>query len=81
MTSLHLTTEGLKIRAFTPADTEVIHRVLDRGFGDGTLIDDAAAIADRRSWVQWQALNASWSPAPDSPRTAIWPSRWPSPTR
>ena len=58
--SLH--TERLLIRAFTDEDTPTIHRVLDLSFGDGSLVDDAAALEDRRSWVAWQALNDRWFP-------------------
>ena len=62
MTGLILRTERLLIRAFTDADTTAIHRVLELSFGDGSLVDDAAALEDRRSWVEWQALNDRWFP-------------------
>jgi hypothetical protein len=59
-------TERLVIRAFTDADTPAIHHVLDLSFGDGSLVDNDAAIEDRRSWVAWQSR-------PPQPRHA--PSR------
>jgi [ribosomal protein S5]-alanine N-acetyltransferase len=57
---IELTTARLLIRPFIAADTRVIHRVLDQTFGDGSLADDPAAIAERATWVEWSALSSRW---------------------
>ena len=62
MIGLTLRTERLLIRGFSDSDTAAIHRVLDLSFGDGSLVDDAAALEERRSWVAWQELNDRWFP-------------------
>lgn len=56
-------TERLTIRSFEMDDLLTIHRILDHAFGEGTLVDDADAIAERRSWLEWQLLNSRWLPA------------------
>ncbi len=62
MNDMQLTTGELRIRSLTDDDTEAIHRVLALAFGDQELLGDTDAIADRRSWVTWQELNARWFP-------------------
>jgi RimJ/RimL family protein N-acetyltransferase len=62
VTGLTITTERLLIRCFTDADTESIHRILDQSFGDGSRVTNPDALAERRSWVRWQALNDQWFP-------------------
>ncbi len=52
-----LTTPRLTIRPFVMDDLLTIHAILDRCFGDGSKIDDPAALAERREWLQWQILN------------------------
>lgn len=64
---MQLETPRLLIRPFVPDDAPAIHRVLDRAFGDGTRAEDPAALADRRSWVEWNALNARWHAALGQP--------------
>ncbi len=34
-----------------------IHRIMELTFGDGSKVEDAAALEERRSWVEWQILN------------------------
>jgi RimJ/RimL family protein N-acetyltransferase len=55
-----LETERLIIRPFVMDDLLVIHRILDEAFGDGGSADNPAAIAERRSWLQWSVLSAEW---------------------
>lgn len=57
---MQLHTERLLIRTFTADDTATIHRILDQAFGDGSRVNDPAALAERASWVQWQILNHAW---------------------
>ena len=60
MSPLVLETERLRIRCFEPDDLPVIHRILDQTFGDGSLVDDAAALRERRSWLEWSVLSEKW---------------------
>jgi RimJ/RimL family protein N-acetyltransferase len=60
MSPLRLETERLIIRGLEPADLPVIHRILDQTFGDGSRVADAAALAERRSWLEWSILNEKW---------------------
>ena len=62
MTVTFLETPRLVIRPFMMEDLPVIHRILDLTFGDGSQIEDEAALAERRSWVQWSILNQEWLP-------------------
>jgi RimJ/RimL family protein N-acetyltransferase len=55
-------TDRLVIRPFSMDDLVPIHRILDQVFGDGNRIDDKAALAEQRSWLQWQMLNLEWLP-------------------
>jgi RimJ/RimL family protein N-acetyltransferase len=55
-------TDRLVIRTFTLDDLPVIHRILDQTFGDGSQVDDKAALEQRRSWLQWSMLNQEWLP-------------------
>ncbi len=55
-----LETGRLLIRPFHPSDLPVIHRILEQTFGDGTKIDDKAALGERSSWLRWQILNQEW---------------------
>ncbi len=57
---MHLETPRLHIRPFVLEDTPSIHRILELCFGDGTQIDDPAALRERESWVQWSNLSALW---------------------
>jgi RimJ/RimL family protein N-acetyltransferase len=62
MTSFILETPRLIIRAFQPDDLHAIHRILDLTFGDGSKIDVAEALNERRSWLEWSRLSAEWFP-------------------
>jgi RimJ/RimL family protein N-acetyltransferase len=55
-------TQRLRIRPLASEDLPVIHRILDRTFGDGSKVDDRTALQERRSWLQWSALNQEWFP-------------------
>jgi [ribosomal protein S5]-alanine N-acetyltransferase len=55
-------TQRLRIRPLAPEDLPVIHGILDRTFGDGSKVDDQTALQERRSWLQWSALNQEWFP-------------------
>ncbi len=55
-----LETERLVVRAFEESDLLVIHRMFDETFGDGKLAGDAAALQERRSWLEWSILNQEW---------------------
>ena len=57
---LSLETERLLIRRFEPGDLPVIHRIMDQTFGDGSLVDDAAALRERREWLEWSILSEKW---------------------
>lgn len=57
-----LHTQRLSIRPFVIDDLPAIHRILDQTFGDGKLINDEAALEERRSWLEWQRLNQIWLP-------------------
>lgn len=37
-----------------------MHRILDLTFGDGTLVDDEAALAKHQTYLQWQVHNVKW---------------------
>ncbi len=52
-----LETQRLTIRPFVMEDLETIHRILDMCFDDGSHVYDAAALTERREWLQWQVLN------------------------
>lgn len=60
MSPLTLETDRLAIRCFQPADLPVVHRLLDQTFGDGSLVDDPAALRERRSWLEWSILSEKW---------------------
>ena len=62
MNQIMIETERLIIRPFIPDDLVVIHRILDQTLGDGTKVDDEAALAERRSWLQWSILSQEWLP-------------------
>jgi RimJ/RimL family protein N-acetyltransferase len=57
-----LETSRLIIRAFQPDDLHAIHRILDLTFGDGSKVNDTAALNERRSWLDWSRLSAEWLP-------------------
>lgn len=57
-----LETNRLVIRAFIPDDLPVIHRILDQTFGDGSQVEDQAALQERQSWLQWSILSQEWLP-------------------
>ena len=52
-----LETERLLIRPFVMKDLDAIHRIMDVCFDDGSHVNDAAALAERREWLQWAILN------------------------
>lgn len=56
------TTDGLEIRPFERADLPHIHRILLEAFGEDFKADDADALADRDSWLQWSAQSMRWYP-------------------
>ncbi len=58
MNILH--TARLTIRPFEHEDLATIHAVLDRAFDGGHKVDDAAALAERRSWLAWARLSQEW---------------------
>ncbi len=62
MSSPAIETPRLIIRPFIPEDLQTIHRILDLTFGDGSRIDDPAALAERRSWLEWSILSQEWFP-------------------
>ena len=64
---IQLETQRLKIRPFILEDLEAIHAILDAGFGDGSLAQDTAALAERRSWLQWSILSQEWLPKMHQP--------------
>ena len=55
-------TKRLIIRPFILADLPAIHRILDQTFGDGSQVDEQAALLERRAWLQWSILNQEWLP-------------------
>lgn len=55
-------TRRLLIRPFVGNDLKAIHRILDQTFGDGAQSAEGAALAERRSWLQWSILNQEWLP-------------------
>jgi [ribosomal protein S5]-alanine N-acetyltransferase len=55
-------TERLIIRPFVMDDLPIIHRILDQTLGDGSKVDDQAAIMERRSWLEWSILSQEWLP-------------------
>jgi ribosomal-protein-alanine N-acetyltransferase len=57
---LTLETDRLIIRCFQPDDLPVIHHILDQTFGDGSLVNDPAALGERRSWLEWSILGEKW---------------------
>ncbi len=62
-----LETQRLLIRPFIMEDLPAIHRILDLTFGDGSKIDDAAALRERSSWLHWSMLNQEWFPKMHQP--------------
>jgi ribosomal-protein-alanine N-acetyltransferase len=60
LSPLTLETDRLAIRCFQLDDLPVIHRILDQTFGGGRLVDDAAALRERRSWLKWSILSEEW---------------------
>ena len=67
MDTQSMETPCLIIRTFVPDDLPDIHRILDQAFGDGSKVEDAVALAERRSWLTWSALNQEWLPKLDQP--------------
>src|SRR5262245_30752788 len=57
---LTLETDRLLIRGFEPTDLPKIHRILDQCFADGALVNDPAALDERRSWLEWTGLSETW---------------------
>jgi RimJ/RimL family protein N-acetyltransferase len=55
-------TKRLVIRTFILDDLPAIHRILDQTFGDGSQVDDQAALQERQSWLQWSILSQEWLP-------------------
>lgn len=62
MSQITLQTQRLIIRTFEPDDLPTIHRILDQTFGDGSQVNDQAALQERQSWLQWSILNQEWFP-------------------
>lgn len=60
MNPILTTSDRLIIRSFTREDVPTIHRIMELTFGDGSKVEDAAALEERRSWVEWQILNHEW---------------------
>ena len=60
MNPFRLETERLLIRSFEVADLPVIYRILDQTFGEGRLANDAAALRERREWLEWSLLSEKW---------------------
>jgi RimJ/RimL family protein N-acetyltransferase len=58
-----LSTERLLIRSFISTDLRDIHRILNAAFGKGEPEHLGAGLDERRSWMEWNALNARWLPA------------------
>ena len=57
---MNLETPRLLIRPFLRDDLLIIHRILDQTFGDGTKINNASALAERRTWLARSILNQEW---------------------
>jgi ribosomal-protein-alanine N-acetyltransferase len=55
-------TNRLIIRPFVSDDLKAIHVILEQTFGDGSKVNDQAALQERRSWLQWSILNQEWLP-------------------
>lgn len=55
-------TKRLVIRTFILDNLPAIHRILDQTFGDGSKVDDQAALLERQSWLQWSILSQEWLP-------------------
>ena len=64
---IQLETSRLKIRPFVAEDLETIHAILEQSFGDGSLVHDPAALAERNSWLQWSMLSQEWLPKMHQP--------------
>jgi len=60
--SVILETSRLIVRPFIAEDLRAIHRILDLTFGDGSQIDNPAALQERQSWLEWSILNQEWFP-------------------
>jgi RimJ/RimL family protein N-acetyltransferase len=58
----HLETDRLIIRTFRGDDLEIVHRILTLAFGAAELEDQATALAERGSWLEWSILNQEWLP-------------------
>jgi [ribosomal protein S5]-alanine N-acetyltransferase len=65
MNPAYFETDRLLIRPFVEHDLQMIHRILDQTFGDGTNIDNASALQERRSWLEWSILSQEWLPKMD----------------
>jgi len=57
-----LETPRLLIRPFMPGDLADAHRILCAAFGEPERIADAAALAERKAWLEWSALSQAWLP-------------------
>jgi RimJ/RimL family protein N-acetyltransferase len=62
MSQKTIETTRLVIRPFRLDDLADIHRILDQTFGDGSQVGDPAALAERRSWLEWSILSQEWLP-------------------
>jgi [ribosomal protein S5]-alanine N-acetyltransferase len=58
-----LSTERLLIRPFIATDLDEIHRILNAAFKAGEPDHLDTGLSDRRSWLEWNGLNARWLPA------------------
>ena len=60
MNELILESERLRIRPFCEGNLEVIHRILNDGFGQDEQMDAVDALEERRSWLRWQIASYEW---------------------
>lgn len=62
-----LETSRLTIRPFVMNDLLAIHHILNECFGAATDVEHADSLAERHSWLQWNALNQEWLPKMHQP--------------
>lgn len=62
MNPTNFETDRIIVRPFVADDLQIIHRIIDQTFGDGTNVANESALQERKSWLEWSILSQVWLP-------------------